>query len=175
MKREDLEHLIRAAGAVAGCRELVILGSQAILGSFPDAPVSLLVSQEMDTYPLDDPAKADLIDGSIGELSPFHDQFGYYAHGVGEETAILAPGWRERLVPVENANTGGVRALCLSPEDLAISKLAAGRSKDIDFVHVMVNHGMVDVDVLRRLQAYLPPEQPQISERLERVLARSAQ
>ncbi len=37
-------------------------------------------------------AKADLIDGSIGELSPFHETFGYYAHGLGPETAALPAG-----------------------------------------------------------------------------------
>jgi hypothetical protein len=47
----------------------------------------LLTSQEADIYPLGDPAKSDLIDGTIGELSPFHETFGYYAHGVGPETA----------------------------------------------------------------------------------------
>jgi hypothetical protein len=33
------------------------------------------------------PDRADLIDGTIGELSPFHATYGYYAHGVGESTA----------------------------------------------------------------------------------------
>ena len=44
MRRSDLEHLIRAAGRIAGERELVIIGSQAVLGQFPDAPVALLMS-----------------------------------------------------------------------------------------------------------------------------------
>ena len=53
-----------------------------------------------------DPADADLIDGSIGEGSPFHQTFGYYAHGVAEETAVLPGGWwKERLVVLRNANT----------------------------------------------------------------------
>jgi hypothetical protein len=40
----------------------------------------------------------------IGELSPFHETFGYYAHGVAEETALLPQGWKDRLVAVQNAN-----------------------------------------------------------------------
>jgi len=55
VKREQLEHIIRAAGVIAETQELIILGSQAILGSHPDAPEDLLVSQEVDTYPLEDP------------------------------------------------------------------------------------------------------------------------
>ena len=35
------------------------------------------------------PELAELIEGAIGEGSPFHDQFGYYAQGVGPETAII--------------------------------------------------------------------------------------
>ena len=88
MNRHQLEHVLRASGNVSGCREIVILGSQAILGAYPTAPADLLSSMEVDLYPLEDPDKADLIDGCLGELSPFHEAFGYYAHGVGPETAV---------------------------------------------------------------------------------------
>ncbi|MBM3890127.1 MAG: hypothetical protein FJ388_13515 [Verrucomicrobia bacterium] len=89
MNRRQLEHVLRASGSIVGCRDIVVVGSQAILGAHPDAPPELLASIEADVYPLDAPEKADLIDGCIGELSPFHQTFGYYAHGVGPETAQL--------------------------------------------------------------------------------------
>src|SRR5437763_1568132 len=41
------------------------------------------------------------IDGAIGDGSPFDSTFGYYAHGVGPETATAPAGWQERLVRVE--------------------------------------------------------------------------
>lgn len=44
---------------------------------------------EADVYPRNKPELADLIDGSIGEGSPFHTSFGYYAQGVGADTAVL--------------------------------------------------------------------------------------
>ena len=157
MEREDLEHVLRAAGAIAGVRELVVLGSQSILGAHPDAPAALRASLEVDIYPLDDPAKADLIDGSIGELSPFHETFGYYAHGVGPETATLPSRWRERLIPLRNQNTLGVTGFCLHPGDLVVSKLFAGRPKDIEFVRTMLQHGIVRSDELEALLAELPP------------------
>ena len=155
MKRIDLEHIIRAAGSIAETDTLVVLGSQAILATYAQAPSELLVSQEADTYPLDDPSKADLIDGSIGELSPFHETFGYYAHGVGIHTATLATGWEERLVPLVNENTRGVTGLCLHPKDIAVSKLAAGREKDIAFVRVMINHSLVSAESIRELAGTL--------------------
>lgn len=98
MTREQLEHVVRAAAQIVDDDELVIVGSQAVLGEFPDAPPALLVSNEADVYPKNKPELADLIDGTIGELSPFHETFGYYAHGVGRTTAVLPEGWEERLV-----------------------------------------------------------------------------
>jgi hypothetical protein len=38
MKRAALEHIIRAAAAITGANEIVIIGSQSILGPVPYAP-----------------------------------------------------------------------------------------------------------------------------------------
>jgi hypothetical protein len=81
MKRRDLEHLIRAAGAIAES-DLIVIGSQAILGQHPDAPAEALRSIEADLIPVQHPERWALIDGAIGEGSPFHETFGYYATGV---------------------------------------------------------------------------------------------
>lgn len=145
MQRAQLEHIIRAATAITGAQEFVVVGSQAILGTFPEAPTELLVSIEADLFTLRNPADA----GSIGEGSPFHQAFGYYAHGVGLETAVLPAGWRERLVSVHNANTGGGRGLCLEIHDLAVSKLVAGREKDMEFVQGLFYHKMADRQTVR--------------------------
>jgi hypothetical protein len=142
MTRSELEHIIRAAGAIADDTEIVIIGSQAILGQFPDAPVALLASMEADVYPRNAHDRADMIDGSIGEGSPFHELYGYYAQGVGPETATLPRGWQRRLIRVRNANTRGVTGLCLEVHDLAISKYVAGREKDLEFVRELAKHGM---------------------------------
>lgn len=154
MTRAQLEHIIRAAGAIADTQDVVVVGSQAILGQFPDAPQELLVSNEADVFPRADPARSDLIDGSIGEGSPFEREFGYYAHGVDETTAILPEGWRDRLVLVTGPNTRMVRGWCLEVHDLAIAKYAAGREKDLDFTRALVRHAMVSHEVLLgRLEA----------------------
>jgi hypothetical protein len=155
----QLEHVLRAGGSITGCREIVVIGSQALLASFPAAPAELLVSMEVDCYPLDDPDRADLIDGSIGELSPFHETFGYYAHGVGPETALLPSGWKKRVVRVENERTAGIAGLCLSPADLAVSKLLAGREKDVEFVRGMVKAGVTTEAAIRSLADELPTDQ----------------
>lgn len=154
MTREQLEHLVRAAAHIADDDDLVIVGSQAVLGQFPDAPPALLVSNEADLYPKNKPERADLIDGTIGELSPFHDTFGYYAHGVGPTTATLPDGWEDRLVPLYSENTRGATGWCLEVHDLIISKLVAGREKDLDFAREAASHRLMAENILReRLSA----------------------
>lgn len=144
MTRAELEHLIRAAADIANDDEIVVIGSQAILGQFPDAAPSLRVSVEADLYPKNHPARADLIDGSIGEGSPFHATYGYYAQGVDETTAVLPGGWKDRLVPVRNANTRGATGWCLEVHDLLIAKAVAGRERDRDFLREVVRAGLVN-------------------------------
>jgi hypothetical protein len=153
MQRRELEHIIRAAAGITNEYEFVVIGSQSILGQFPDAPDELLQSIEADIYPLHSPDKADLIDGSIGEASMFADNFGYYAQGIGPETATLPQGWQDRLVKVQSANTDLKVGWCLEPHDLAASKLAAAREKDREFVAALLRHGLVNKEeVEKRLQ-----------------------
>ena len=102
MKRTEVEHILRAAKAIAGEDEFILLGSQSVLGAFPDAPLALRRSIELDIYPKHHPEKSELIDGAIGERSLFHETHGYYAHGVSPETAHLPAGWENRLVRIRS-------------------------------------------------------------------------
>jgi hypothetical protein len=151
MKRSDFEHTIRAAGAVLGATEVIVIGSQALHAVIDsDLPEEARRSTEADIAALadSDGQQADLIDGSIGEGSMFHSTFGYYAHGVAETTAVLPRGWRDRLVRFETPGTGGVTALCLEPHDLWISKAVAGREKDLEFCAAVSSRGLVQQQVL---------------------------
>lgn len=97
MTREELEHIIRASADITDQYEFVIIGSQSILGSVPQPEPVFTVSMEADIYPLAAPELADKIDGAIGEGSEFHRTFGYYAQGVGPETAALPRDWMTRV------------------------------------------------------------------------------
>jgi len=177
MRRFELEHLIRAAGRISGERELVVIGSQAILGQFPDAPPALLASMEADMFPLAHPELADKVDGAIGEGSRFHQTHGYYAQAVGPETATLPAGWKRRLVRVENRNTGEAAGLCLEVHDLAISKYVAGREKDREFTRELARHGMTGrATLLRRLTATKldPAVRKTVQARIERDFPHSS-
>ncbi len=148
MKRHEIEHLIRAAGAITESNEIIVIGSQSILGAHPQAPSALLLSREADLIPVQHPEYTDLIDGVLGELSPFDETFGYYADGVDKATAILPQEWESRLVKINNENTNNVVGLCLEPHDMMASKLFAGREKDIDYVSVAIEAEIVDIDLI---------------------------
>ena len=157
MKREDLEYIIRAAGDVLQESEVIIVGSQAILGApYEGLPKDVMLSVEVDVMAMHDPdgSKALRLNGAIGEMTRFDESYGYYAEGVEEGLCRLPNGWRERLIPVESPATNGVTGLCLEPHDLCASKLLAGRDKDLKYVASLLRSGHVKVDVLiERVQA----------------------
>lgn len=156
MRRAELEHVIRAAATVAEDEEIVVIGSQSILGQFPDAPASLLVSLEADVYPRNHPERTDEIDGSLGDGSYFDSTYGYYAHAVGPETATLPAGWERRMIAVRNPNTGGATGWCLEIHDLLLSKCVAGRERDWEFVEDALSHRLADAGELRERAVDLP-------------------
>ena len=171
MKRAELEHILRAAGDIANDDAIVVIGSQAVLGQFPAAPPELCVSMEADVYPLNHPERWDLIDGSIGELSPFHETFGYYAQGVEEGTAILPAGWKERWIELSGPGTRGITGLCLEIHDLVISKWVAGRPKDVRFIEAVARHQMAEPETLRARLVETPID-PATRQRIEAGIRR---
>ena len=152
MIKEQFEHTIRAAGAILGVNEILVIGSQAIHASIDYLLAEAERSIEVDISSLEDEdgTKADLIDGSIGELSVFQDTYGYYAQGVTPQTATLPGGWRKRLIPYSTPATNGVTALCLEPHDLWISKAVAGRPKDREFCKALIERNIVAAKTLRQ-------------------------
>jgi hypothetical protein len=172
MTREQLEHLIRAAAVISDDDTIVVLGSQAILGQFPDAPASMRTSIEADLFPLHHPERAVAIEGSIGELSPFHETFGYYAEGVSEEAALLPQGWKDRLVLIQNESTRGAKGLCLEVHDLLAAKALARREKDIAFLKDAALHQLADREtILRRLDTV--EVDPAIRDHARRLIERA--
>ena len=167
MTRDELEHIIRASGDITDQYEFMVIGSQSILGPVPNPEAIFMMSAEADIYPLQAPELAEKIEGAIGEGSQFHETYGYYAQGVGPETAILPAGWIDRVHRVQNTATGDRVGYCLDVIDLFMSKAAAARDKDREFCVALLAHGYVtqaqaldlvsqmpmDVEQQRRLRA----------------------
>jgi hypothetical protein len=92
MRRDQLEHAIRTACQIIGRREVIIVGSQSILGTFREdqLPNAATMSAEVDILPIaddnDETARlADLIEGVAGEFSPFEELHGERYRGVAEQ------------------------------------------------------------------------------------------
>jgi hypothetical protein len=176
VNREAFDHAVRAAGAVLGEDEILVIGSQALHASVQqDLPPEAERSVEADVAALDDPddRKADLIDGSIGEASMFHESFGYYAQGVSQVTALAPSGWRDRLVRYESPATNGVVAWCLEVHDLWLSKAAAMRPKDVEFCAALLDRGLVDAAVLRARLIDMAQISDDVREGIAALIARS--
>ncbi len=170
MKRSDLEHILRASKGVTGETEFIVIGSQAILGPFPDAPRELRKSMEADLYPKYRPDLSAEIEGSLGRYSQFDQTYGYFADGVSPDTATLPEGWDQRLVQISNENTRGAVGWCLEQHDLAYSKLAAGREKDLAFVTALLRFKMVRPSRLEQLIGGVKDHE--LQDRLTAVLQR---
>jgi hypothetical protein len=160
MRREHFEHVIAAAADVSGEREIVVIGSQAILGNVERPPESMLFSMEVDVFPRNDPTKAIDIEGALGEGSHFQSTFGYYAHGVGPETVVGPGGWEKRLVkvgiPARPGRSEGAIAYCLETHDLVLAKCVAGRDRDWQFAQDALDAGLVQTDELLRRVPEIP-------------------
>jgi hypothetical protein len=181
MRRDQLEHAIRASCQIIGQLEVIVVGSQAILGTYPEyeLPSAATQSLEVDILPITDDNNetmqlADLIFGVAGDLSQFQQVHGFSIDGVDLTTSALPEGWRTRLVKVQNENTaapGGhpqYIGWCLDKEDLCVAKLCAFREKDLNFVDALISEGLVDLKVIA---ARLPTVPPRYSSNINRAAA----
>lgn len=169
MRLDQLEHAIRAACQIIGHHEVIIVGSQAILGSIPEAklPAAATMSMEIDILPIaegnEETARlADLIEGVAGEFSSFEQLHGFSIDGVDLSTAILPNGWRDRLIRIENPNTTAPSGTpqftgwCIERHDLCVAKLCALREKDQNFVAALLKASLVDADLITERLTTVP-------------------
>lgn len=147
MKTLSLTELLDALNRCAtltGEREFVVVGSQALLGSFPNSPKALRTSQDIDLFAKSG-ATAEVtkrIYAAYGPESEFEKQAGFYIEPVGEWTMMTSlPGWEDRLVKVDA--DGGAIGWCISPLDIAYNKAEAGREKDISYLAELFRCGII--------------------------------
>ncbi|QOD05904.1 DUF6036 family nucleotidyltransferase [Pseudarthrobacter sp. BIM B-2242] len=153
MRRDELELAIRQATRIIQHDQVVIIGSQSILGSYTEdqLPTAVTMSTEVDIAPMRDEGAQELTDRIsfvAGELSDFHRENGFYIEGVEKQTAILPPDWKYRLVMVRGEETDNATGLCLDPHDLCAAKLMAWRPKDFEFVRALIDGRFIDPVVL---------------------------
>jgi hypothetical protein len=158
MKKLQLDHVLRAAGRITGERRFLIIGSQSLHGSYPDLPDDIARSAEVDLIATGSIERTEWLN-AIGQDSPFHETFGYYADPVDETTATLPKGWKGRLVTLSPGDTEGVKGLCLDPHDLAIAKYVARREKDLVFTGELARRSIAKRKRLLELLKATPVEE----------------
>jgi hypothetical protein len=157
MRRRELQHIILEVGERFALTEIFVIGSSAILAVLPDPPEGVLTAtRDVDIIPPNDENErmADQISYVIGEASPFDVEYGYHAQGVSLKTPTYAPhGWQARTIDV---SVGKIVAHCMEPHDVVLSKLGAGREKDLEFAHAAAALGLVEQSVLLRHLSLVP-------------------
>jgi hypothetical protein len=170
MKKQQVDHVLRAAGRITGEKQFIIIGSQSLHGKYPDLADEILKSVEVDLIAGKKVARTEWLN-AIGHLSRFHETFGYYADPVDLSTAMLPKGWKGRLVTLPPGDTEGVKGLCLDPHDLVIAKYVASREKDLIFTRELAHRGIVSEDQLLSLLDQTSVNE-QVRDRIRKHVAR---
>jgi|GEM_PF-1170727 len=168
----DRDDLLRAARSVAehfSAERVIIVGSQAILLTWPDAPVVMKITPEIDIYPENNRdwearnpgfEASEEISVLFGEMSQFHQRFGFYLDGVDENTARMPPDWMDHSETMEIDVYGRtVIVVCPSIEDVIVAKLHRLVEKDVNFIKACAAARPMDrVRILQRFRATGPDQ-----------------
>ena len=155
---QDLKLALAAAADAYKRRRFVVVGSAAILATFPDAPSFLRLSADIDMFPIRklDTTDFQLGDEQVGQASAFEVEHDFYIERLGDWTMLSQPkGWFERCVKysTEGKIDGKdvmVDGYALQPLDLAYNKLEAGRDKDLNFVGGLIAEGLIALEDLEQ-------------------------
>ena len=135
MRRDQLEHAIRTACQIIQRPEVIVVGSQAILGTYDETqlPATATMSIELDILPIADGNKetarlADLIGGVAGEFSSFEELHGLSIDGVDLDNAVLPDGWRSVSSGCRTRTRPRLRENRASPDGASTRRISASRS-----------------------------------------------
>ena len=152
MRLPALRHLIEAVQTLGRSEQVRVLGSSALLASFPElgeagGPLELSFDADLLVTPCDEQLAA-MLHEAVGEGSLFAQRTGYHADilrpDIGE---TLPPGWEQRVVELDA--TGDIAAL--APADLSVAKLRLGRPKDLDLCRHLIRKGLVRAESIKSL------------------------
>ena len=175
MRLPALKHLLEAAHGLAHSERIYVLGSSALLGSFPElgetgGPLETTFDADLLLQPMDESLAA-MLHEAIGEGSLFSGRTGYHADILRFEiTESLPTGWESRLVSIDAT----INAVALAPEDLLVVKLRTGRPKDLELCRAVIRRHLISATALRaRLDASVLDEREitSVYQRLQEVSA----
>jgi hypothetical protein len=156
MNLSALQHLIRAAQALAENQPVIVLGSSSLLASFPElgkdeGPLTTTFDADLYPDPFDE-LVAMMWHEALGENRSYYLRHGYHADIMRDSIVDTFPsGWRERLVPVPGAD----KAHALEPHDLCAIKILVGRPKDLSLVKFLADAGLIHANMVRERMALI--------------------
>jgi hypothetical protein len=122
VRRDQLKHAIPTACQIVDQSAVIIVGSQAILGTYreeeeEELPPEATMSLEVDVLPIADTATraselADLIEGVAGEWSTFEELHGFSSDAVDLDTAILPDGCNRGPMLMPDRQASSFRLEC---------------------------------------------------------------
>lgn len=150
MTLSALQHIIRAAQALAEDKTILVLGSASLLASFPelgneDSPLAATYDADLCPDPFDELTGV-MLDEALGENRAYYLRHGYHADILRDSILETLPsGWRDRLVPIPDC----AAAHALDPCDLAAVKLLVGRPKDTSLLSYLKLATLLDRQTVR--------------------------
>lgn len=180
---KDLEATAKAVAGLFDSDTVVVVGSQSILVGWPDAPMKMRDSPEIDAYagnfrawqarqanagitPV--PVASEDIHGLLGDGSNFHLKHGFYVDGVDDTTAPLPKGWQRRATYKEVKDGEKViTVVAPCPTDIVVSKAGRLAEKDIEYINAFNQVQALDIEAIcERLPTTRMP-----AEQVERAIA----
>lgn len=152
-----LQHLLRAASALAEEKQFIVLGSASLLASIaelgaPDAPLASTFDADLCPQPFDE-LTGEMLEQALGETQAYYRLHGYHIDILRDTVFNTLPnGWRDRLVPVPDIPN----AQALDPHDLAAVKLLVGREKDLQLIKSLVTSRILSPPTIEQRIRMLP-------------------
>lgn len=154
MTIDALQHVIRAAHALAEGKVIIVLGSASLLAHFPELgnpgePLAATYDADILADPFDELTSL-MLHEALGEDRAYYRIHGYHADVMRESILDTMPsGWRDRLSAVPGTDS----AFALDPHDLAAMKLLAARPKNIGLVEALLDASHIQrKTVLERIE-----------------------
>jgi hypothetical protein len=184
MRRENIDHILRAAAGVTGQNKFVLVGSAAVILRLKHVPLEMMYTPEIDIYAPDAEdveVVSELIDGSIGQGSRFHSNFGYYGDGVSPATAKMPADWMSRAIGYRPPGETALVAIVPDIDDIGLAKLVAWREKDQTWLRTAANANVISLQrMVERLKTMpapnsdgYPPSHEILADRLRSLAARA--
>jgi hypothetical protein len=155
MQREQFESLLKRAAQLLSRDEWIVFGSQAAHAATSSPPAEVLISVECDIWLPDDPETTARLVTTLGKDSQFARENGVYVDALPPHLPLVPEGWEQRLTSLKLET---VTARCLEIHDLVVTKLAAGRLKDYEFIAAALLTNLARrEEIERRIQTFREP------------------